>query len=173
MRHFPLFAVLVATACSLVAIDCHALDSEATRRTLVDLRGMHVIVEELQPDLQKYAKKPEITKEQLQRQVEDQLKAAGIKVLGREEWLQVPGRPVLYINVNTHEFEKYRFACDVSVQLRQVVSLLRDPSTTALAPTWSVNMTGIANSGSFNILNDNVRQLVAVFIKAHASVNKK
>jgi hypothetical protein len=150
-----------------------ALDSDETRTTLEGIKSIRVIIEELQPNLQKYTKKQEISKEQLSRQVEDQLRTAGIRTLKQDEWLQTPGRPILYVNVNTHEFEKYRFACDVSVQLRQAVSLSRDPVIVAFAPTWSVNITGIASAGTLNALNDNVKQLVGMFVKAHASVNKK
>jgi hypothetical protein len=168
-----LLASLLILACLLPAASCFAVDSDTTRATLLGIKGVRVIIEELQPNIQKYTKKQEISKEQLLKQVEDQLRTAGIKALNQEEWLVTPGTPVLYVNVNTHEFEKYRFAFDVSVQLRQIVSLEREPSVKSLAPTWSTNMTGVVNVGTIGSLNESVKLLVGNFIKAYASVNKK
>jgi hypothetical protein len=162
---------IVILSLLVVSANCFAIDSPDTRRTLVGIKNVHVIVEELQPNLQKYAKKQDLSREQVQRQVENQLKAAGVGVLNREEWLQTPGRPVLYVNVNTHEFEKYRFAYNVSVELRQIVSLESNPAINALAPTWSTNMTGVVNMGTANIISDQVRQLVRSFTVARFSSN--
>ncbi|HPC67752.1 MAG TPA: hypothetical protein PLL96_10770, partial [Syntrophorhabdaceae bacterium] len=58
-----------------------AIDSEITRKTLVDIRGIHVFVENIQPNIEKYASRFKITKEQIQQDVEQRLKNAGIVVL--------------------------------------------------------------------------------------------
>jgi len=150
-----------------------AAESDPAARTLHDIKGVQVTVEELQPNLLKYAKRQELTKEQLQASVESQLRAAGLKVLGRDEWLQYPGRPVLYINVNTHEYQKYQFAYDVRIELRQVVSLEAAPGVKALAATWSTNMTGVVNIGTADNIKEYVKQLVETFLSAYTSANKK
>ena len=59
--------------------------------------------------------------------MEAQLKEAGIRVLDRDEWLRTPGRPVVYVNVNTHEYQKYRFAYDVRIELQQLATLEANP----------------------------------------------
>jgi len=100
--------LLVLSLC--VAARAFAEDSEINRRTLKGLAGFYVIVEELQPNLlkyEKYAKQFDLNKAGIQRDIKRQLTKAGIRVLSREEWPKTPGQPVFYVNVNTHESEKY------------------------------------------------------------------
>ena len=153
-----------------------AEDSEPSRRTLIGLQGVQVIVEELQPNIlrqDKYLHKAGLSKVQLQKDIESKLKAAGIKVLSPDAWSKTPGRPVLYVNVNTHESEKYWFAYDIKLELRQVVSLEARPEIKTLANTWGINMTGVVNIGTFNIVRDNVGALVERFVQAYRVMNRK
>ena len=150
-----------------------AVDSAATRETLKGLQGVYVIVEEMQPNIQKYALKPGLTKEQLQKDIELRLKEKGIKTLSRDEWVKTPGKPVLYVSVNTHETEKYQYAYDIKIELQQVVKMETNPKINALAATWSMNMTGMANIGSLNIIKGDVDVLLARFQQAYWAVNGK
>jgi hypothetical protein len=143
-----------------------AIDADITRQTIKGLKGVNVIVEEIQPNIQKYARKAGITKEQIQMDVEAKLKAAGFRVLEGDEWLKTPGKPVLYVNINTHETEKYWYAYNVKVELKQVVFLEANPSIKTLAGTWSINMTGVANIGTLGIIKTSVNDLVGRFINA-------
>ncbi len=152
-----------------LALPAGAEDSEEAQRTLIGLQGVQVIVEELQPNIlthDKYLQKAGLTKAQLQKDIEARLRAAGIKVLSPDEWSKTPGRPTLYLNVNTHESEKYWFAYDIKLELRQVVSLDARPEIKTLANTWGLNMTGVVNIGTFKVIRDNVRVLVDRFIQA-------
>ena len=150
-----------------------AVDAEISRRTLADLKGLYVIVEELDPNLQKFSKRADLSRAQLYKNIESQLKETGITVLSREEWLRSPGRPVLYVNVNIHEFQKYQFAYGVTVELQQIVSLQTNPAVETLATTWSTSMTGVVNPGTANYIFENVRALVGLFVKAYASAHSK
>lgn len=153
-----------------------AEDSEVARRTLKALPGVYAIVEDLQPNITKYeryTKAFDLNKARLQRDVEQRLGAGGIKALSKEEWEEVPGRPVLYVNINTHENEKYWFAYDIKVELRQVVFLEANPAIKTLANTWSINLTGIANIGNLDIIRKDTGALVERFVQAYWAVNKK
>jgi len=150
-----------------------AIDSELTRRTLTGLPGVCVMVEDLQPNIQKYAKKYELTQEQLKRDVEQKLQKSGIIILSKENWLKTPGRPVLYVNINTHEHEKYWYAYDIKVELKQIVYMEANPKVKTLADTWSISMTGIVNIGTLNTIRDSVGILVNRFIDAYLSANTK
>jgi hypothetical protein len=150
-----------------------AVDSAATRETLKGLPGVYVIVEEMQPNIQKYAGKPGLTKEQLQKDIEFRLKERGIKALSRDEWTKTPGKPVLYVSVNTHETEKYQYAYDIKMELQQVVKMEANPKINALAATWSMNMTGMTNIGSLNIIKGDVDVLLERFQQAYWAVNNK
>jgi hypothetical protein len=136
------------------------------------ITGVHVIVEELQPNLQKYARKQEISRERLQALVESRLRQSGIRVLAGDEWLATRGRPVLYINVNTHEYEKYQFAYDVSVELQQLASPEAAPSMKVLAATWSTHTTGAVSAGAVRAINERVDELIGVFVNAYRSVRR-
>ena len=163
-----LFLFFVMTAGSL-----YAIDSELTRRTLLGLKGVSVAVENLQPNIQKYAQRFGLTRDQLQKDVEQKLSKSGIVVLNREKWQQTSGRPVLYVVVNTHEYEKYWYAYTIVIDLMQITTLEANPDIKTLAGTWSINMTGIANIGTLNTIKDNVNTLVDRFIDAHLSANRK
>ena len=150
-----------------------AVDSDATRETLRGLQGVYVIVEEIQPNIQKYAVKAGLTKEQLQKDIELRLKEVGIKVLSRDECINTPGKPVLYVSVNTHEAERYWYAYDIKIELQQVVKMEANPKVNTLAATWSMNMTGITNIGSLNIIKGDVEVLLGKFQQAYWAVNRK
>jgi hypothetical protein len=166
--------LFIAAAMVMLAIgSASALDSEQTRKTLVGLQGVYVLVEELQPNIQKYASKSDLDKASLQKSAESQLREAGIRVLSREEWLKTVGRPVLYINVNTHEQEKYWFAYNVEVELQQIAAMEANPAIKSLVGTWSVNIAGMVNIGTVNALKERVKNLLDIFITAYLSANPK
>jgi hypothetical protein len=148
-----------------------AIDNEITRRTMSGLKGINITVEELQPSILKYAQKTGLTREQIQKDVEIKLKSTGIKIFALSEWLNAPGRPMLYINVNTHEFDKYLYAYDIKLEFRQVVFLEANPSIKTMAVCWSTNMTGIANIGTLNSIRSNIGKMTDIFIEAYRSAN--
>ncbi len=150
----------------------YAEDSDVSRATLKGLQGVGVFVEDVQPNVQKYARKAGIEREVIQRETERRLQAAGINVVVGEAWRRTPGNPFLYVNINTHETEKYWYAYDIKVELRQVVNLEANQKVRTMATTWSMNMTGIANIGNLHVVRNDVMALVERFIAAYRSVNK-
>ena len=143
-----------------------AADDIITRQTIRGLKAVYVIVEDIQPNIQKYANKAGITKTQIQKDVEAKLKANGLKALDKDEWLKTPGKPVLYVNVNTHETEKYWYAYNFELGLKQVVYLEANPSIKTLATTWSINITGTANIGTLGNIKKAVDMLTERFVNA-------
>ena len=150
----------------ITGLPAFGVDADLTRQTIKGLEGVNVIVEDIQPNIQKYAQKAGITKEQIQKTVEAKLKSNGIKVLTKDEWLKTPGKPSLYVNINTHETEKYLYAYDVRLELKQVASLEANPSIKTFASTWSINVTGMANIGTLGVIKNAVDGLVNRFISA-------
>lgn len=151
----------------------NAIDSEVTRRTLAGIPGVTVVVEELQPNILKYASKFSITRDQLRTGAEASLANACITVLSYEQWLRTPGKPFLYIVVNTNEYERYWFAYDIRIQLKQRVLLELNPSIVTMADTWGISMTGNVNIGKLNTLKENVNALLERFIDAYLAANHK
>ena len=149
-----------------------AEDADVSRATLSGLRGVGIFVENNQQNVQKYAQKAGIDREAIQRETERRLGAAGIRVVAGDEWLRTPGNPFLYLSINTHETEKYWYAYDIKVEVRQVVYLEANPKVRTMATTWSMNMTGSANIGNLHIIRNDAMVLVERFIAAYRAVNK-
>lgn len=169
---FISFFALCFTAI-LPVTNLYAIDSEQTRQTLLTVKGVHVVVEDPQPNIQKYVHRFGLSKEQLQKGIEQRLMKAGMPILDQEKWLKTTGRPLLYVNINTHEYQKYWYAYTIIVDLRQIVTLEANPDVKTLASTWSVNMAGIANIGGLDSINKNVNILVDRFIEARQALPPK
>ena len=160
---FSLAALLVLAG---MKASVFAIDSDLTRLTLRGLPGVTVVVEELQPDLKKYGQKSGLQREAIKADAESVLKKAGIPALTYDQWLKTRGRPFLYIVINTHEYEKYWYAYDLRVELKQRVLLEANPTVVAMASTWSINMTGNTHVGKLGELKKNLDSLLERFISA-------
>jgi len=164
--------LIVGTLIFLCSIPVHAEDSEVSRRTLTGLHRVYVLIENIQPNIQKYSQKAGLSTVQIQKDIESSLNAAGIRTMSRDEWLNAQGRHVLYVNINTHETEKYWYAYDIKLELRQLVFLEVNPKIKTLADTWSINITGVANIGNLNLIKKDTFVLLERFIQAYRSANK-
>jgi len=176
MRPVFKYLLFISLLTPLFTMPAFAEDSDVARQTIKDLSGVYVIVENLQPNIAKYeryAREFDLNKARIQKDIELKLSAGGVISLSREVWEKTPGRPVLYVNINTHESEKYWFAYDIKVELRQIVLLESNPNVKTLATTWSINITGIANIGNLNMIRQDTVVLVEKFVQAYNAVNKK
>lgn len=173
LKHRGVLIVLVVSIMVWAVGSVYAIDSDVTKRTLSGIQGVNVVVEELQPNVQKYAQRFGLQKDQIKADVESALRKAGIHVLTYEQWLKTPGRPFLYIVANTHEYEKYWYAYDVRIQLRQSVLLEMNPSIATMADTWGISMTGNTNIGKLGVIKESVNTLVGRFVEAYWWANGK
>lgn len=175
LGHLALQIAVVSVFISGFAIPVHAFDAEASRETLKGLTGFYVLIEELNPNIAKYAsvQKNNISTKTLKSQVENRLKKAGIQVLSWDEMMKIPERPMLYVSVNTHEYEKFWYAYDIRVEVRQLATLVSQPGKPVSGATWSLNMTGVMNIGQLQALYDNLGLLLGRFVEAYKKVNEK
>ena len=171
-RYLLPFVSVALILSAFFALPVFAEDSAASRATLAGLQGVGVVVEEVQPNIQKYAAKFGLSGAQIRQDVTQKLQAGGIRVVEGNEWLTIPGRPVLCVNVNTHETEKYWYAYDIKIELRQMAVLEANPQAKTLAATWSLNITGQANIGNLNLIRQDVGALAGRFVQAYRAVNK-
>jgi len=134
--------------------------------TLRGLKG----VGGLRPEIERSG----LSKTQIQTDVELKLRMAGIEVFSEEEYLDVSGRPRLYVSVNGFKAEDTRdYVFSVSVGLIQDVYLVRTvPDFTEYgAVTWSHSIVGI--SPKLGTIRTGVKDMVDRFISAYLSVNPK
>ena len=65
-----------------------AIDSDASRDTLAGLQCVSVVVEDLQPNIQKYAQRVGLLKDQIRTELESKLSGEGTRVLSYDAWLK-------------------------------------------------------------------------------------
>lgn len=172
--HFALQMAAIMVFLTVSVIHVHAFDADASRGTLKGLTGFYVLIEELNPNIAKYNKvqKNHIGTQQLKSNVENRLRAAGIRVLSWDEMMKESGRPILYICVNMYEYEKFWYAYDIRVEVRQLVTLVNQPGKTINGGTWSMNVTGVMNIGQIQTFYDNLGVLLDRFVGAYKTVNR-
>ncbi len=164
--------VAILLLLTFIPVTAFEEDSPGSRITMSGLQGLRVVVEELQPNLQGYAAKFGLSSAQIKKDVEQRLRENGIRIMEGDEWLKIPGRPVLSISVNTHETERYWYAYDITVELRQLAFLEANPKIKTLASTWSLSATGLANIGNLQVIRNDVGVLAGKFMAAYKMANK-
>jgi len=150
------------------ASESRTQDVDITRATLRGLRGMGVLVEPLDPDVERAG----LTTLHLQTAVEGQLQKAGIPVFTTEERLRVPGKPFVYVHVHVVLRSYALVTYFVQVELNQRASLETD-ALLATVSTWSVGLQGTIEKARLDTLDDFVRDAVDQFINAYFSVHPR
>jgi hypothetical protein len=147
--------------------------TDMKRGSLRGLKGLGVVVEELQPE----AERDGLTKSQLRTDVELKLRQAGLRVLSPEESLKEPGSPYLYVNLNTaksevlYAFATYAYALQVA--LKQEVTLTRDPDIRGSATTWDTGVLGTVGAANLPDLRKTLSDVLDRFINDYLAANPK
>jgi hypothetical protein len=146
-----------------------ASDSEIDRASLKGLQGVFVLVEDLNP-LEEQAG---LKTADVQTDVEEKLKAAGIPLLSKTQDIDTPGMPTLYISVSVASStttDLWPFSIDVN--LEQQATLKRSPDTfVPTAITWHVGSIGAVDKSNIRSIRDRVNEQVAKFVNAYLKVN--
>lgn len=142
---------------------------EVGRETLAGLPGVHVVVEEVNPDAQRDG----VTTSGIQTQAELLLRQAGLKVLSSDEWQATPGRPMLRLNLTVARNQLSIYGFNLDVQLLQTVALARDPSIFAACATWTVpNLVRLSAASALRTAaRDAVQDQTEAFINAFLAAN--
>jgi len=144
-------------------------DDETERATFRGLPGVRLLVE-VRPTIEQV----DVSKQQLQIEVELQLRKAGIRVFTQEEWFTAPGRPDLYVVAQGLLPPNSLFATSFSsVMLTQQATLDINTSSASVV-TWS--LTTIATPLAFRLsqaIREDTRDLVDKFINAYLNANPR
>lgn len=162
-------------------------DNPKTRSTLTGLESVYVQTERLDPDLGKELKQGNLTNQGLRASVERELEKGGIKVLGEKDLQRAQHHSVLCVTVdilppeaarkfiyNLQGEQIYKAGPDeklfytIEVELRQFVSLLRNPTIQERATTWSRNTMGFRR---ISRIEADVRYQVQGFVEAYSAAN--
>jgi hypothetical protein len=145
-------------------------DDEYERQSLVGLKGVALLVEELGAE----AEKAGLSRSTFQTDVELKLRQAGIRILSVEEQITTPGAPYLYLNVNVLKLQS-GYVYDAGLFLRQSVFLAPAPKTLILAATtWqALGVTGTIGPNNLGRIREKVKDLVDQFLNAYLAANPK
>jgi hypothetical protein len=164
------FRFLLAAALLLCSLaPARASDSEIDRASLKGLKGVFVLVEDLNPtEEQAGLKTADIQSDAIQK-----LQAAGIPLLSKEQDIDAPGMPTLYINVSVASSatsDLWPFSIDVNFE--QQATLKRNPDTfVPTAITWHVGSLGSVDKSNIRSVRDRVNEQIAKFVNAYNKVN--
>ena len=164
VRFFLLAALLLCLVSNVVGAD-----DESARESLKALKGVYIVVDDLDPSVEKAG----LTKSDIQHQVEQELRLAEIPILTREQWVTAPGGPYLHVNAFLVSNDDSVWPFFVEVSSMQRVVLERSSVNIFFAPTWSVATVGSVGSNKLGQIKDIVKDYVGQFAKAYRSANPK
>jgi len=143
--------------------------TDITRETLRGLAGVLVVVEELKEE----ARADGLSAGALQDFVELKLVRSGLRVLPHDDWRRTPGRPWLYVSVNAMKIvSTYFFSIDV--QLKQDISLVRQPDIASSCATWELGSIGFVTAEHLcTKIQDSVDAYLDLFLKDYRAVNEQ
>ena len=185
-RGFIVFA-LALVACLKPDVGLTAGDDTKTRSTLRGLEAVFVQVAPFDFDLEKELSKGGLSRSSVQKTVERELEKGGIKVLYEEDLQKSTQYGVLHVTVDIlppEVWKKFKYTVDgekiskdiseekyvyaVSVELGQIVILLRDPAIQQRATTWSRSSLGFRRVSR---IESDLRDQVVGFVEAYAAAN--
>ena len=185
-------SVLLISAVLIVALVTEpglADDKARDRKTLQGIQSLIVIVPPVEAEWQTELEKVGLSESRLQADIEAQLENAGIRVVAEEASKRSEFEGILYVRLRFNDPEpakktfksidgkeekievvdvKKKYIYAIRLNLRQLISLKRDPSTDAFSITWQAESVGMRR---LPMIKDDIKRLVDVFIEAYSSEN--
>ena len=168
---------------------CQADDRARDRATLRGIQSIIVKVHSLEAEWQAELAKVGLSEDNLESSIEQQLQKAGIQVLDEEASSQSAFEGILNVRLKFSDPEpakkqfpaddtsgdiiekvdvKKRYIYAIRLNLRQLVSLKRDPAAETFSITWQAESLGLRRLAP---IKDDIKSLVDVFIAAYISEN--
>jgi len=169
MNKIKCVAVLLFMMTAMLAALSPAAAKENDKQggsSLAGLKGVGVVVEDLAPD----AVQEGFNAQLIQADVEQKLRAAGIRVLTENELMKAAGIPYLYINIFTYK-EDELYAYHITLELKQMVSLVRKPRISLSSSTWKARVGGTVGIKKISELRSFVTDEADQFVSAWKAAN--
>ena len=168
---------------------CLADDKARDRKTLHGVESVVVKVHPVEAEWQAELAKVGLSEIALQAAIEHQLQKAGIQVIAEEASKRSEVEGILNVRLRFNDPEpakkqfvspggeeekievvdiKKKYIYAIRLNLRQLVSLKRDPSQEAFSITWQAESVGMRRLA---LIKDDIKELVDVFIEAYTSEN--
>ncbi len=153
----------------LICGNAYAQDIEQTRNALRGLTGIYVMTES---PLDEDANRGALSQDAVRTEVELKLRQAGVRVLSKEEWEKIPGKPYLQVWPRVLKGGVLGgYIYYITVEFKQHVSLVRSPGILVFASTWSTEHMGY--TPELKDIRERMKERVDRFIDAYLSVNPK
>jgi len=164
-------------------------DKARDRKTLHGIQSVVVKVHGIEAEWKTELGRVGLSESTLQSSIEAQLQNAGIQVLAEEASSRSEVEGILNVRLKFNDPEpaqksfvspsdkeetikavdiKKNYVYAIRLNLRQLVSLKREPSTEAFSITWQAESVGIRRLA---LIKDDFKSLVDVFIEAYVSEN--
>jgi hypothetical protein len=153
-----------------LASPVRGLDTPNERITLVGLTGVHVVVYDMGTE----GDRERLTRPNLQAELEQRLRRAGLRPLGPTEALRSVGRPTLELRFNLARSRQAQqlYVYTIDLALRQQVQLARARTIESFGITWSEPPdVGTVEPAQLFVVLDAVRAKVEQFIAAWRAAN--
>ena len=156
------------TALLLCGFTLLAGDDPIARNSLRGIKGIYLGVDPLNTEAIKLG----LTDEALKKVLEEKLSSRGIKVLAQQD-IKTP--IYLFLNVTLNHPPNAPFwVYSLTLSLKQMVSLRRDPSVQMAAPTWALTKNGLAGEKVFaSAITKAAADVGDSFVTAFKAVNPK
>ncbi len=148
-----------------------AAQKDSEKESLRGLTNMFVLVEDIDLDAQKDG----LVRHQIQKDVEQRVSAAGIRILSLREMYKTKGEPYLYININAAKSGDGTYTYYVSVSFKQMAVLTRiENSQPRSITSWETGAVGmIERRYMAKEIRDAINARLDAFIKDFRSVSPK
>jgi hypothetical protein len=113
-----------------------------------------------------------VTTQQVQTEVERQVRRAGITVLSNQDAGTPADVAFLTVSVSTLRHTGGLYAYTVDLAVYQTAALLRDPTPRSLA-TWTVGSIALVDPSDLRAISTSVSQQVEQFIQAYRAMNPR
>ena len=188
-RWFSSIIIIMALITITQTDVCRADDKARDRKTLQGIQSVVVKVHTVEAEWQAELAKVGLSESALESSIEQQLQKAGIQVLDEEASSQSAFEGILNVRLKFSDPEpakkhfptddksgdiiekvdvKKRYIYAIRLNLRQLVSLKRDPSAEAFSITWQAESAGMRRLA---LIKDDIKSLADVFIEAYISEN--
>jgi hypothetical protein len=168
---------------------CLADDKARDRKTLHGIESVAVKVHPVEAEWKTELAKVGLSESALQSAIENQLQKAGIQVIAEEASRRSEVEGILNVRLKFNDPEpakkqfislsgqeekieavdvKKKYIYAIRLNLRQLVSLKRNPSLEAFSITWQAESVGMRRLA---LIKDDLKNLVDVFIEAYTSEN--
>jgi hypothetical protein len=167
-------ALVVAMVLVFVLLPGVSHSLKGQKEALIGLKGVLVVVEKnIRPEIERIG----ITRDWVKNDTELRLRKAGIRVLTEREWSEVPGTPMLVVNVVSFRVDTPKgetteiVTCSINVQLWEQVTRANGYETAATV--WETGTSGVVGIARIERIRESIGDAIDEFINAYLAANPK